>query len=78
MNSTPVLEMRNIAKAFGKFYALKGVDLTVYPGEIHALMGENGAGKKHADEGAGGGVYRHQRRDSHRRQALSHSHAKDA
>ncbi len=32
MNSTPVLEMRNIAKAFGKFYALKGVDLTVYPG----------------------------------------------
>ncbi len=31
MNSTPVLEMRNIAKAFGKFYALKGVDLTVYP-----------------------------------------------
>jgi ribose transport system ATP-binding protein len=37
--------MRNIAKAFGKFYALKGVDLTVWPGEIHALMGENGAGK---------------------------------
>ena len=45
MSRTPVLEMRNIAKAFGKFYALKGVDLTVYPGEIHALMGENGAGK---------------------------------
>jgi ribose transport system ATP-binding protein len=45
MNRTPVLEMRNIAKAFGKFYALKGVDLTVWPGEIHALMGENGAGK---------------------------------
>lgn len=40
-----VLEMRNIAKVFGKFYALKGVDLTVWPGEIHALMGENGAGK---------------------------------
>ncbi|WAH51254.1 sugar ABC transporter ATP-binding protein [Pseudescherichia vulneris] len=45
MSRTPVLEMRNIAKAFGKFYALKGVDLTVWPGEIHALMGENGAGK---------------------------------
>jgi ribose transport system ATP-binding protein len=45
MSKTPVLEMRNIAKVFGKFYALKGVDLTVYPGEIHALMGENGAGK---------------------------------
>ncbi|WP_440091503.1 ATP-binding cassette domain-containing protein, partial [Klebsiella pneumoniae] len=24
---------------------MKGVDLTVWPGEIHALMGENGAGK---------------------------------
>jgi ribose transport system ATP-binding protein len=40
MSKTPVLEMRNIAKVFGKFYALKGVDLTVYPGEIHALMGK--------------------------------------
>jgi ABC-type uncharacterized transport system ATPase subunit len=39
MTATPVLEMRHIAKAFGKFYALKGVDLTVWPGEIHALMG---------------------------------------
>ena len=45
MTATPVLEMRHIAKAFGKFYALKGVDLTVWPGEIHALMGQNGAGK---------------------------------
>ncbi|WP_227651442.1 hypothetical protein, partial [Klebsiella pneumoniae] len=28
MQGTPVLSMRNIAKVFGKFYALKGVDLT--------------------------------------------------
>ncbi len=41
----PILEMRNIAKRFGQFYALKDVSLTVYPGEIHSLMGENGAGK---------------------------------
>ena len=33
MPNVPVLEMRNIAKVFGKFYALKGVDLTVWPGE---------------------------------------------
>ncbi|MFR3706887.1 MAG: ATP-binding cassette domain-containing protein [Enterobacter hormaechei] len=45
MSRTPVLEMRHIAKTFGNFHALKGVDLTVFPGEIHALMGENGAGK---------------------------------
>ena len=45
MSRTPVLEMRHIAKTFGNFHALKGVDLTVFPGEIHALLGENGAGK---------------------------------
>ena len=41
----PILEMKNIAKRFGQFYALKDVSLTVYPGEVHSLMGENGAGK---------------------------------
>lgn len=41
----PLLKMRGIAKRFGDFYALKEVDLDIYPGEIHALMGENGAGK---------------------------------
>lgn len=45
MSAIPILEMHNIAKRFGQFYALKGVNLTVYRGEIHALMGENGAGK---------------------------------
>ncbi|AJJ02018.1 ABC transporter family protein [Yersinia pseudotuberculosis] len=45
MNKVPLLEMRNITKSFGKFQALKGVDLAVFSGEIHALMGENGAGK---------------------------------
>ncbi|MER2534131.1 MAG: sugar ABC transporter ATP-binding protein [Rhizobiaceae bacterium] len=41
----PVLEMRNISKTFGSVKALNGVQLTLYPGEVHALMGENGAGK---------------------------------
>lgn len=45
MSAAPILEMRKIGKRFGQFHALKSVDLTVYPGEIHALMGENGAGK---------------------------------
>lgn len=42
---TPVLEMRGITKRFHGFTALQDVNLTIYPGEVHALMGENGAGK---------------------------------
>ena len=40
-----VLHMREIRKAFGSVKALDGASLTVRSGEIHALMGENGAGK---------------------------------
>lgn len=41
----PILEMRGITKTFGSVAANKDIDLTLYPGEIHALLGENGAGK---------------------------------
>jgi ribose transport system ATP-binding protein len=41
----PILEMRGVSKSFFAIKALRAVDLTVYAGEIHALMGENGAGK---------------------------------
>jgi ribose transport system ATP-binding protein len=44
-NLSPVLEMRGITKRFHGVPALQNVNLTVYPGEVHALMGENGAGK---------------------------------
>ncbi len=37
--------MRGIVKRFPGVVAVDGVDLTVEPGEIHALLGENGAGK---------------------------------
>ncbi|MGY2873157.1 galactofuranose transport system ATP-binding protein [Marmoricola sp. URHA0025 HA25] len=43
--SDPVIEMRGISIAFGGVPALDGVDLRLFPGEVHALMGENGAGK---------------------------------
>jgi ribose transport system ATP-binding protein len=42
---TPILEVRGVTKSFPGVRALKGVDLTIYPGEVHALVGENGAGK---------------------------------
>jgi rhamnose transport system ATP-binding protein len=42
---TPVLEMRAISKRFDSTQALDAVSLTLYPGEVHALLGENGAGK---------------------------------
>ena len=37
--------MRNIAKRFDATQALEDVSLALYPGEVHALLGENGAGK---------------------------------
>ncbi len=42
---TPLIEMRDITKSFGGVHALKGVQLRVFPGEVHAILGENGAGK---------------------------------
>ncbi|MCW2801190.1 MAG: Sugar transporter ATP-binding protein [Aeromicrobium sp.] len=42
---TPLLELRGVNKTFGAVQVLHGVDLTVYPGEVVALVGDNGAGK---------------------------------
>jgi len=42
---TPVLEVRGITKRFPGVTALDSVDLTVHRGEVHAVVGENGAGK---------------------------------
>ncbi|MFG6081090.1 sugar ABC transporter ATP-binding protein [Paracoccus litorisediminis] len=40
-----VLALRNVSKSFGPIEVLHGVDLALEPGEVHALIGENGAGK---------------------------------
>ena len=45
MQEGAVLEMRGICKYFPGVKALQHVDFTLREGEIHALMGENGAGK---------------------------------
>jgi len=41
----PALELVGINKSFGAVHVLHDVDLTVYPGEVTALVGDNGAGK---------------------------------
>src|SRR5215218_8887872 len=40
-----VIEMRGIDKYYGGVHAVRGVDLDVYSGEVHALVGDNAAGK---------------------------------
>ncbi|MHC8348633.1 ABC transporter ATP-binding protein [Pseudomonas sp. RT4P38] len=60
-DQTPRLQLRNISKRYPGSLANDAIDLSIAPGEIHALLGENGAGKStlmkiiygvtHADSG---------------------------
>ena len=43
--TAPRLELKGVTKRYPGVVANNNVDLTVMPGEIHALLGENGAGK---------------------------------
>jgi ABC-2 type transport system ATP-binding protein len=41
----PAIEIRGLRKQYGSLEAVRGIDLTVQPGEVFALLGPNGAGK---------------------------------
>ena len=45
MQKNKAVEMINISKSFRSIKANEDVNLTIYEGEVHALLGENGAGK---------------------------------
>jgi simple sugar transport system ATP-binding protein len=44
-DAQPILEARNIEKAYGNVQALGGANFVAYPGQVTALVGDNGAGK---------------------------------
>ncbi len=43
--TAPVLALQDVSKSFGMTQALSAMSLTLFPGEVHAIVGENGAGK---------------------------------
>jgi fructose transport system ATP-binding protein len=45
MSPAPVLEAKNIVKRYGHVTAVAGADFDLYPGEVLAVIGDNGAGK---------------------------------
>jgi ribose transport system ATP-binding protein len=42
---SPLLDVRGVTKTFAGVAALKGVDISIVPGEVHCVLGQNGAGK---------------------------------
>ena len=44
-NAAPIIEVTNLHKSFGDLHVLKGVNMTVQPGEVVALIGSSGSGK---------------------------------
>ena len=45
MNATPVIEIKNLTRRYGKLDAVNGLSLSVKPGRCYGFFGRNGAGK---------------------------------
>jgi Fe-S cluster assembly ATP-binding protein len=45
VNNSPILEIQGLQASVNDTQVIKGLNLTVNPGEIHAIMGKNGSGK---------------------------------
>ena len=56
MSATPILEVRNVSRFFGKFQALNNVSVRFRTGELTAIIGPNGAGKSTFFNVISGGV----------------------
>ncbi len=50
----PLIQLTGVVKSFGPVSVLKGVDFSVYPGKVAALVGDNGAGKSTLIKGLAG------------------------
>ena len=56
--TTPLVSMRGMSKRYGGVQALSNVDLDIYTGEVHALVGDNAAGKSTLIKSLAGAVQR--------------------
>jgi fructose transport system ATP-binding protein len=55
-NQTPILSAKGIVKRYGQVTAIDGADFELYPGEILAVIGDNGAGKSSLIKALSGAV----------------------